>query len=164
MTDKPENEPPKQPAWQFQPNNQLWKLRQSHGHGKAFDNLEEFYGACVGYFQWLDDNPLYEYKAFGTGMILRVPKMRYPTINGLCLHIGISHKTFLTYQAEDHEFQPVAEYANDMIKNMKLEGAASGFFNQLITARDVGLKEKQEVDTNMSVNVIDTFVDDGDDE
>ena len=42
--------------------NQFWKARTKHGRNKLFADAETLWDACCEYFQWVEDNPLWEAK------------------------------------------------------------------------------------------------------
>ena len=44
--------------------NQFWKARRSHGPKPKFANPDDLWAACVEYFEWVEDNPLWAAKAF----------------------------------------------------------------------------------------------------
>ena len=75
--------------------------------------------------------------------LIEVPKMRAFTIQGLCNYIDISVKGFNLYEDRE-DFIPITTRVRQIIYNQKFEGAASGFLNANIIARDLGLVEKSE--------------------
>ena len=38
--------------------NRFWEARSSHGANPKFKDPSDLWGACVEYFEWVDDNPL----------------------------------------------------------------------------------------------------------
>ena len=52
--------------------------------------------------------------------------------------------TWDVYRRDDR-FRSVTSCVDEAIRQQKFEGAASGFFNPAIIARDLGLVDKQEV-------------------
>jgi DNA-packaging protein gp3 len=138
--------------------NQLWRQRDPHdGSGfsgvRKFETPQELWDAAVGYFEWVEENPLYEMKAFAfQGVVTQepVPKMRAMTIAGLCLFIGIARGTFQKWgYPGDKEFRPdlypVIQAIRDVIYEQKFTGAASDLFNAGLIARDLGLADKTEL-------------------
>lgn len=131
--------------------NEYWKLRSKDGRDKIFETPEIFLDACNEYFKWCVDNPLLESIPMKRKIsrdeevieMIEVPKMRPFTIQGLCNYLDISVKTFALYE-ERQEFIPVTTRARQIIYNQKFEGAASGFLNPNIIARDLGLVDKKE--------------------
>ena len=56
---------------QFQKGNQFWKMRETHGRNPIFETPEQLWVAACEYFQWVEDNPLYEEKIFHSqGLII----------------------------------------------------------------------------------------------
>jgi len=147
----------------FLPGNKFWRNRTRHGAKPIYGTPEEFLEACYSYFDWVDENPLWEMKVFGTGMKLRVQHARAMTLHGLTAHMGIGRRTWDDYRARD-EFKDVCETAESIMFEQKFAGAAAGLFNAAIIARDLGLSDKREVDGNLVVEVIDSYAEDTDPE
>jgi len=128
--------------------NQFWKARSSHGRKPVFDSDEKLWDACVQYFEWVEENPLQEEKAFsyqGDVITKGVNKMRAMTISGLCIFIDITVETWNQYRSKD-DFSEVTTRVDEIIRQQKFEGAAADLLNQNIIARDLGLTDKQAVD------------------
>ena len=84
--------------------NQFWKARTKHGRDKIFASAELLWEACQEYFQWVEDNPLYEAKPFafqGQSWIEEIPKMRAMTIGGLCVFIDIDETTWRDWRSQE---------------------------------------------------------------
>lgn len=136
--------------------NQFWKLRSKHGRDKLFESPELMWEAACEYFQWCEDNPFYKseakvvqggYKEPGSVEIAQLPYMRPFTIQGLCAYLDCNSKYFNDFRDAKHEgFSEVLTRITETIYNQKFSGAASGFFNANIIARDLGLADKKEVD------------------
>lgn len=142
--------------------NQFWKLRSKHGRDKLFSTPEAMWEAAVEYFEWCDDNPLMEAVvqkkkvSRDTEVIELVdcPKKRPYTMQGLCLYLNCNTVYFNNFEAslrgkEDHiskDFNETVTRIRETIYNQKFTGAASGFFNPNIIARDLGLVDKKQQD------------------
>lgn len=125
--------------------NEYYKLRSKDGRDMIFETPEDLANACNEYFEWCVDNPLKESQAFayqGKVTITEVPKMRPFTLEGLCNFLDISVEGFKKYEGRK-DFVGVTTRARQMIYNQKFEGAASGFLNANIIARDLGLSDRQ---------------------
>jgi hypothetical protein len=148
---------------------QLWRLRKHHGPDRKFATSAELWKAACKYFEWCDNNPLIElqqmksmgqpYKDKETGETIfpsptiEMPKMRAYTMQALCIHLGVSASYFrklkTTLTAEDaivKEFSAVISKIENVVYTQKFEGAAAGFFNANIIARELGLTDKKELD------------------
>ena len=147
----------------FLPGNKFWRSRKSHGPGLKFETPEDLQAACFEYFDWVDENPLWEMKVFGTGLQAKLPRPRAMTIRGLCGFIGLARRAWDNYHKSDG-FKEVCEMAEDIMFDQKFAGAAAGLFNAAIIARDLGLADKREVDENLTVEVVDRFGEDNDPE
>lgn len=126
--------------------NEYWKLREKHGTEKTY-TPEQLHEKANEYFQWCIDNPLQEEVAYHyQGVITKdtISKMRAFTLKGLCNYLYIVANTFKNYEKEKDYFT-VTTRIRQIIDNQKFEGAASGFLNPNIIARDLGLADKQEI-------------------
>lgn len=140
--------------------NQFWKLRSKHGRDKLFATPELMWEAACEYFQWCEDNPFHKseakvvnggYKEPGSVEIAELPYLRPFTLQGLCLYMDCNTKYFNDFEAANHKgFSEVITRIRETIYNQKFSGAASGFFNANIIARDLGLSDKKEVDKKVT--------------
>lgn len=135
--------------------NQFWKLRAKHGRDTLFETPELLWEAACEYFEWCDSHPLMEAKLAsyeGNHSIEDVPKMRVYTLTGLCFYIQCSEAYFRNFKHQNEEkgkdFITVIDHIEKIIRDQKFTGAASGFFNANIIARDLGLKDQSDVTTN----------------
>lgn len=136
----------------FLPGNQFWKARTNVGRPRLFASAEALWEACCEYFQWVEDNPLYEMKAFSyQGEVVQEPvaKMRAMTIDGLCLFLDIAVSTWYEWRKVD-DFSEVVAKAESVIRSQKFAGAAADLLNANIIARDLGLSDKSEHDLKSS--------------
>jgi hypothetical protein len=127
--------------------NQFWKARSSHGRDPIFKEPKDLWEACVEYFEWVEENPLWENKATqyqGVQVDLPVAKMRAMTIAGLCLFLDICEKTWSNYRNRE-DFLQVVTRAERVIYTQKFSGAAAELLNPNIIARDLGLSDKNEL-------------------
>lgn len=138
--------------------NQYYKFRLKHGPDKKF-TPEQLWDEACKYFQWCEDNPLIKHKTIvlnGRVEILEKPVPRVWTIQGFCLWAGICQNTFKNYRQDDkdslrisrahkeNELQFVAQSIAETILDMQFQYCAAGFFNPVIIARSLGLKNKAE--------------------
>ena len=131
---------------QFQKGNKFWLARSSHGRNPIFSNPEQLRNACYEYFQWVEDNPLYEEKIFHSqGIITKdtITKMRAMTIGGLRIFLGICEQTWVNYK-NNPDFLGVVKEVEEIIHNQKFTGAAADLLNSNIIARELGLADKQQ--------------------
>lgn len=134
--------------------NKFWEARSSHGRKPKFETSESLWEACCEYFQWVEDNPLWESKVAqyqGQPVDMIVPKMRAMTVAGLCLFLDISEETWSNYKQRGDDFIEVTTRATKVIYDQKFAGAAAELFNPNIIARDLGLSEKTNSDLNVNV-------------
>lgn len=128
--------------------NQFWKMKSSFGRKPIFANPENMLAAAFEYFQWCDDNPLIEQKLcqeLGEYVLKDLPRKRPYTLGALRLFLDLGLQTWYEYKKRN-EFIEVTETIDDCIREQKFAGAAAGFFNANIIARDLGLKDSTEVE------------------
>lgn len=133
--------------------NQFWKLRSKHGRDKLFASPELLWEAACEYFQWCVDNPHIEVDFRGKdAKRVEIPKMRAFTLYELCAYLNVNTAYFRQFKAglknDDEGFSTVITRIEEVIYAQKFSGAASGFLNANIIARDLGLKESSEVNVN----------------
>ena len=124
--------------------NRFWEARSTHGRKPIFSDPEQLWDACCQYFQWVEDNPLWEVKSYmyqGQPVQDKIPKMRAMTKEGLCIFLDISVRCWDAYCQRD-DFIPVTTRVMDIIRTQKLTGAAADQLNANIIARDLGLKDQ----------------------
>lgn len=127
--------------------NQFWKARSSHGRTPIFATPDDLWNACTEYFEWVEQNPLWESKPFafqGVVTVEAMPKMRAMTISGLCIFLDIGRRTWDEYR-EREDYSPVTTRVEEIIRTQKFEGASADLLNPNIIARDLGLADKKEV-------------------
>lgn len=146
----------------FTVGNQLWKHRQKTG-AKLYDTPQQLMDACYEYFKWVDENPLIVKKSMSGGALVDVPIHRAMTAAGLSIFLGITQRTWTNYKASE-ELSEVCEVVEEIMFENKFVGAAAGVFNAAIIARDLGLADKKQVESNLTVEVIDSYDDDTDTE
>lgn len=133
--------------------NKFWKLRSKHGRDKIFATPEIMLEAAYEYFQWCEDNPLIEidYRGSAPPVKVELPKMRPFTLEGLCSYLHVNKVYFNQFEYElnskddelSKDFSKIIAHIRDIIYRQKFEGAASGFLNANIIARDLGLSDSQ---------------------
>lgn len=143
--------------------NQFWKLRSKHGRDKIFESPEYLEQAANEYFEWCESHPLIETDFRGKDANeVELPKMRAFTWEGLELFIDIHSLRDYKKNENYKDFSQVITRIEKIIYNQKFTGAAAGFLNPNIIARDLGLADKKELDHKGLVNImnIDPLADD----
>lgn len=141
--------------------NQFWKLRSKHGRDKLFETPELLWEAACEYFESIDSSPYFKVEAKTVNIgdfqskieLAKLPVMKPYTIQGLCRYLNCNDVYFNQFkenlkQTDPHYegFSKILTRIRDIIYEHKYSGAASGFFNASIIARDLGLAEKKEID------------------
>ncbi|NQV19003.1 MAG: DNA-packaging protein [Armatimonadetes bacterium] len=137
----------------FKKGNRFWEVRSKHGRDKIFATPEILWEAAKEYFKWCDENSLEEQKVFHTaGKITKteISKMRPYTLMGLCIFLDVSSSYFRTFkstiQEKDIDFLTVINKIEEIIYTQKFAGAAADLLNANIIARDLGLRDHNDVD------------------
>ena len=136
--------------------NRFWEARSTHGRAPIFKSPDALWSAAVEYFQWVEENPLYEAKVAankGEPEIVYVPKVRAMTLAGLQNFLDISDQAWLNY-SDREDFIGICAQIAKIIRQQKFEGASAGLLNHAIIARDLGLADKQEVDGSLTINIV----------
>lgn len=135
MTDAPEEKP--RQAKRF------WEARNKFNG--LFSDGAELREACLQYFEWVDENPLYEEKVFNNSYgteRAEVAKMRVMTVRGLCLFLGVSHACWYDKWMKDDRYKEVCGWAEDVILQYKVEGAAAGLLTPSFIGKEIGLVDQ----------------------
>lgn len=128
--------------------NRFWEARTKHGRDKLFASSDALWEACCEYFQWVEENPLWENKVaqFQGGVVdMPVAKMRAMTIGGLCLFLDIDRSTWTAWKTVE-DFSTIVSRAEEVIYSQKFSGAAADLLNANIIARELGLKDSSSHD------------------
>jgi len=124
--------------------NTYWRLRSKHGKDRQL-TPDELWDGASDYFKWSEETPLLESVLMQrTGEIMLLPKMRAFTFKGLAIHLGITSRALQNYE-DDKDYIPILTRIREIIETQKFEGAAAGFLNPSIIARDLGLTDKQDL-------------------
>jgi hypothetical protein len=135
--------------------NSFWKARATHGRDAIFSSPSALWVSAQEYFEWVEENPLYESKPFAyQGVVVQEPvaKMRAMTIAGLCNFLDIGTSTWDDYRKRE-DFSEVATRVEQIIRQQKFEGAAADLLNPNIIARDLGLADKVESNGQVTVTI-----------
>lgn len=127
--------------------NQFWKIRSEHGRDLLFETPELLRAEIERYFNWSDGHPWHKVEAIksGSGKLIKVPMARPYTLTGLCLFLNASEswwKNFRRNKGLSEDFLSIVDWAEDVIRTQKLEGAALGVFNSNIVARELGMADR----------------------
>ena len=136
--------------------NQFWKLADPECLGKPrlFKTPTDLWNSVKPYFEWVDENPIIKQSTNTTskGTFHNEESLQKPyTWMGLYVFLGVSH---LDFYKEKEDFLGIYTHIGNIIRNQKFEGATAGIFNANIIARDLGLKEQQEINTNVSFPIL----------
>jgi len=135
-------------AGRFLPGNRFWEARSSAGPKPKFADPDHLWASCVEYFEWVEDHPLHEAKAFafqGEVTVASLPKMRAMTIEGMCLFLDVTRRQWTEWRSSRPDLLHVITRAEAVIRDQKFSGAAAELLNPNIIARDLGLADKSEL-------------------
>lgn len=139
--------------------NQFWKRRSKHGRDRIFATPDIMWESACEYFDYIDKNPLQQeeiIKYKDNYEKATINKLRPYTLTGLCLFLDVNTVYFNQFEeslnGKDDElskdFSKVITRIRETIYSQKFEGAAAGFLNASIIARDLGLQDKTDITTN----------------
>lgn len=127
------------------------QVKAPTGRPKKYESAQDLWLKAVEYFDWVQDNPLYELRIFqyqGEIVEKEMPKMRAMTEVAFCLFADISMDTFQNYKKSNPEqiedFFGVSKKIAAIIYGQKFEGAAADFLNANIIGRELGLVDKNQ--------------------
>jgi len=125
------------------------------GRPPIFKTPDDLWNTCKKYFEWCDGNPLIETDFRGKDAVeVHLPHPRPYTLAGLCVWLGVNEKFWRDLRnakkEDENEFSPVITRVEQIIYTQKFEGAAAGFFNANIIARDLGLTDKKDITAQMN--------------
>lgn len=126
--------------------NQFWMIAEAPlGRKRIFKSPQELWDKSLEYFKWCDQHPLKAEEYNGKDAVkCIVNKMRAYTWQGLEAYLGIN--SLEDYKTQYKEFSEIITHIRKIIYTQKLEGAAAGLLNSNIIARDLGLRDKTDVD------------------
>ena len=125
----------------------FWASRSSSGPAPKFADAKSLWKACVSYFGWVDDNPLYEDRIVTfQGRVTHVPlrKMRAMTKGDLCRFLGIARSTWDTWKKDRLDLDLTIEKVESVIWVWNFNGAAAGLLDAGIVLRQLGRERKAE--------------------
>ena len=131
----------------FLPGNQAWTARSKHGVDHIFKTPADLWAACVEYFLWAQENPLYGVdvvKYMGDATLQPVPKLRMLTVASMCIFMGTPKSTWYTYRNYP-AYRETCLQAEEVIYEQKISGAAADLLNTSIIQRHLGLTDKQDI-------------------
>lgn len=134
--------------------NKYWHFRGKHGRDYKY-TPEKLWEEAVKYFDWIEDNPLYEEKGFAfQGVVTKedFAKMRAMTLTSFCIFADISFQTFENYKKEK-DFIDIITRIENIIRSQKFEGAAAELLNPNIIARELGLSDKAETNNEHNITI-----------
>ena len=128
--------------------NQFWRKRSKHGRDAIIQSPEVLAKAADEYFQWCEDHPLITTKNFN-GNVIQDHLPRVFTKEGIAIFCGVCDWKVIKRLEKDHEdFVPIISHIENVIYNQKYTMATVNVFNSNIIARDLGLKDRQDMTTN----------------
>lgn len=136
--------------------NKYWKLRSSHGRDYLFATPEKMWEAACEYFDWCDRNNWKKNEAIksgeNAGKIIKVPISRPYSMSGLCIYLGCNQGYFYDFKKNcGKDFSDIITRIEEIIETQQFEGAVVGVFNANIIARKLGLSEKTENESNITI-------------
>lgn len=137
--------------------NNFWKQRSKHGRDKIISDASVMRLAIDEYFEMVSNRTIKRPELMKSGEMagkqFDLEILDYPTKPELALHLHFSSWDALAnYKGYGKDFLEVITYAESVLFNWKLKGAAAGVYNANIVSRDLGLVEKKEVDHDIKMS------------
>lgn len=129
--------------------NQFWKFRSKHGRDKIFSSPEMLWEEACKYFEYCIENPIEIEEARGTKAVT-LNRMRAFTWHGLEYYLGIDSLREYKTNPEYKDYSHVITRIDKIMHEQKFTGAAAGVLNANIIARDLGLRDTQDLNINDS--------------
>lgn len=108
----------------------------------------EVWEGAVNYFQWCNDNPWIKEQWVGKDANYVEEKLQRPySLEALATHLNVNVRTLWNYSnAEGYEtYFPILARIKQIIDNQYFEGGMVGAFNASLSARKLGLIERQDI-------------------
>lgn len=135
--------------------NQFWMQRTKHGRDKLFSDPEIFWQECCRYFNWCEQNPLYEedYRGKDADRV-QIRKMRAFTWAGLEVFLDCDLRRYRATISDEFNTNSLVDLSEDFVRvlsrvskimfTQQYEGAAAGLINSNLAARYLSITEKSE--------------------
>lgn len=125
-------------------------LKRGRGRPKHFESAQQLLDEVMEYFDWLENNPLeLDNIVSDNGSALRMEKrkQRAPTIQGMCLFLGISTRSWEDLRKNDDEdIRMLHQSIHELIRERKFVYGAANELNARIIAMDLGLSSSVKVE------------------
>ena len=132
----------------FKNGNQYWKKRSKHGRDRVIKSPEVLADAADEYFQFCIDNPIIvvDYKGKdATKVEMEIPKVFQKNELARFCHLSC-WKYINDLKDLSVDFSQVVTHIEGCIADQKFQYGIANIFNSNIVARDLGLRDKQEID------------------
>jgi hypothetical protein len=132
----------------FGSGNRFWQSRStSVGPAPKFADADALWSACVAYFDWVADNPVFQdrlviYRGYAT----RVPvaKMRPMSKRDLFRYLNIAHTTWAAWKRDRPDLELTISHAEAVVYGWQFSGAAVGIFDVGLVINQLGLGRKTD--------------------
>lgn len=134
---------------QFQPGNDWWKKRATHGREKIFTSPEAMEEAAIEYFKHAASTIVYE------------GKPRPLSLEALCVFLGVNSAYFRQFEARirNNEIENGADFSTvignikEIINVQQYEGALTGMYKENIIARKLGLHDTTNIQHSGAIDM-----------
>lgn len=129
--------------------NSFWRqCKLPTGAPRIYEAPEELWADCCQYFAWVEENPLYERKAFsfqGTVITEDLPKMRAMTVEAMCAFMGIDSSAWRRWRVEREDLFTTIDLAEKVIYEQKFSGAAAELLNPSFIGKALRITDRIEI-------------------
>jgi len=135
--------------------NQFWMFRSKHGCDKLFQSPDLMWEAACEYFAWCVANPIVDPRSFGGKQKIQRPF----TMQGLCLYMNCNTAYFRKFKSRledenelDEGFDTVISCIEETVYQQKFENAIIGVYKENLIARELGLADKSESKSEVTIS------------
>ena len=132
----------------FENGNQYWKRRTKHGRDRVIKEPETLAKAADEYFQFCIENPIIvvDYKGKDAKRVeMQIPKVFQKNELARFCHLS-EWRSINDLKSVSTDFLQVVTHIEGCIADQKFQYGIANIFNSNIVARDLGLRDKQEID------------------
>jgi hypothetical protein len=134
----------------FQAGNRFWAARaSSSGPAPKFADADALWKACVTYFDWVAENPLYEDRLVtyrGIARHVPVAKMRPMRKGDLLRFIDVAHTTWAAWKRDRADLALTIEHAESVVWCWNFDGAAANLIDANLVIRQLGLGREKALE------------------
>lgn len=138
--------------------NKYYLERSVDGRKKDFETPSELWDAFIEYIEWSKNNPWVKYEVIKSGKdmgkLITIPIEKPLSLLAFSNYCGLTKQGLYNYGEKESykEYFDIFTRIKGICENQKIEGSEVGCYNANIVARVLGLADKTENKTDLSVS------------